>query len=270
MYNVSVVITFYNDHDVIQDALSSVFLQHAGSLFQITEVILIDDGSAVPFSGYTGVVPSGIEFKVFRKDNGGVANARNFGLSKLSKPHFIALLDADDKWLEDKTYLMVSEMIKESAIISGCLSQSHKFFWSELNSTSIEISFRTQLLTNCFLTSTVIMDATQIPQDELYFPDDSWLADEGDLFNRILYRGKGILFNRVLIDYDSGKAPFGEAGVSSKLWGMQMGELRNYVLLLRRRHISRFTFFYLVLYSNLKFVRRLVISNFKKLTRGYQ
>lgn len=264
MLAVSVLITFYNDHDVIQKTLASVFEQETNQLFYIKQVILVDDGSAVPFSGYSGLVPEATEFLVFRKNNGGVADARNFGLKKVECTDFLAFLDADDIWLPNKTAVMVSAMLKHKAAIAGCLSQSHLFRWSKLPDDVIQINFRDQLWSNCFLTSTVILDLRKIQKDELYFPNDKFLADEGDLFNRVLFGNVGILCNRVLIDYSSGKAPFGESGVSSKLLGMQLGELRNYRLLHRRLHINFFELNLYVLLSILKFLRRIVITFARK------
>ena len=66
------------------------------------EIIIVDDGSIDDSWQYLTLAAScDKRICAFRVINGGVAKARNYGLSK-AKGKYIAFLDADDYWLHDK------------------------------------------------------------------------------------------------------------------------------------------------------------------------
>lgn len=91
---VSVVIPAYNAERFIADALASVQAQSCQPL----EIIVVDDGStdrtAQLVRGFAGVC-------YLRQDNAGPSRARNAGI-RAARGEYIAFLDADDLWLEEK------------------------------------------------------------------------------------------------------------------------------------------------------------------------
>jgi glycosyltransferase involved in cell wall biosynthesis len=87
---VAVVVTTYNDAEFLREALASVVLQAPIP----NEIIVIDDGSVVDPAPIVAEFPMAT---LFRKANGGLASARNAGLSAASSA-FITFLDADDKY----------------------------------------------------------------------------------------------------------------------------------------------------------------------------
>ena len=95
MPEVSVIIPTYNSARYVTDAVESVL----GQSFDDLEVLVIDDGSTDEtekvMSGY------GAPVRYIRQANGGVAAARNRGISE-SRGRFVAFLDADDVWLPFK------------------------------------------------------------------------------------------------------------------------------------------------------------------------
>lgn len=95
----SVIIPTYNSEGYVTKAIDSVIAQ----TFKDFEVILIDDGS---IDNTVDVIEKRIKglvnFKIISlKQNAGVANARNIGISK-AKGKYICFLDDDDIWLENK------------------------------------------------------------------------------------------------------------------------------------------------------------------------
>ena len=93
---VSVVIPVFNNEATVGAALESVFAQRFDRPF---EVIVVNDGST---DG------TGMELKKFRdrirvieQNRRGVAGARNVGINA-AVGEYIALLDADDAWTDDK------------------------------------------------------------------------------------------------------------------------------------------------------------------------
>src|SRR5262245_16845767 len=95
MPEVSVIIPSYNSARYLTDAVSSVL----GQTFLDFEVLIIDDGStddtAAVISRY------GERVGYIRQLNAGVAAARNRGI-KESRGRYVAFLDADDTWHQDK------------------------------------------------------------------------------------------------------------------------------------------------------------------------
>ncbi|MGE5464937.1 MAG: oligosaccharide flippase family protein, partial [Syntrophothermus sp.] len=112
---VSAVITAYNSEAFIAEAIRSVLEQsHA-----LDEIVVVDDGS----TDHTRQIVSefadqGIKF--IQQHNMGAGGARNRGIRETSGD-FIAFLDADDVWLEDKTHLQLEYLTShpKAALVSG-------------------------------------------------------------------------------------------------------------------------------------------------------
>ena len=98
----SVVIPLYNKAQSIRKTLDSVLAQ----TYKDFEIVVVDDGSTDDsanvaeatlreFSGRP--MGYGLEFRVLKKENGGVSSARNAGILA-AKGEYIAFLDGDDLW----------------------------------------------------------------------------------------------------------------------------------------------------------------------------
>lgn len=114
---VSVIIPMYNVAEFICDAIESVLTQS----YENFEILCIDDGSpdssAQLVKGF-----SDHRVKLVRQKNRGLAGARNTGLN-LAKGKYVALLDADDLWHEDKLKVHVEHLEKSKDVdISYCPS----------------------------------------------------------------------------------------------------------------------------------------------------
>ena len=93
--NVSVIIPVYNSSKYIAEAIESVL----GQTVKPREIILVDDGSQDNSKDI--ILSYKDKVKYHYQNNGGVASARNTGIS-LSTGLYIAFLDADDIWCENK------------------------------------------------------------------------------------------------------------------------------------------------------------------------
>ena len=81
----SIIITYYNQKIYADELLDCL----APQITDDVEVILVDDGSKIPYeTKYKWV-------NLIRKENGGVSTARNMGLEK-AKGEYISFIDADD------------------------------------------------------------------------------------------------------------------------------------------------------------------------------
>jgi len=120
---VSVIIPCYNDGKLIHEAIESVLNQTC----QNFEILIIDDGSK---DNETIQVLRNLDTpktKVYRKENGGPASARNFGIGK-SKGQFILTLDADDKFAPDflKKGLEILDSKPQVGMVTSYITRIYK------------------------------------------------------------------------------------------------------------------------------------------------
>lgn len=104
MPTISVVIPAYNAERTILETIKSVQQQ----TFSDWEIIVINDGSTDRTIELLQSI-SDERLKIFSYENGGVATARNRGISRACG-EFIAFLDADDLWTPDKLELQLTAL----------------------------------------------------------------------------------------------------------------------------------------------------------------
>lgn len=92
---ISIVIAVYNIEEYIMDCILSVTSQN----FEDYEVILVDDGST-DNSGDICETCADDRISVYHKENGGLSDARNYGLSK-AHGEYVLFVDGDDKIFPD-------------------------------------------------------------------------------------------------------------------------------------------------------------------------
>lgn len=94
---VSVVIPTFNRSALLLRAINSVLNQ----TYKNFELIVVDDGSTDETESTLHHLIANKSIQYFKKANGGVASARNFGTTK-AKGQWYAFLDSDDEWLPNK------------------------------------------------------------------------------------------------------------------------------------------------------------------------
>lgn len=101
---ISVIIPLFNKEKAIEATLLSVLNQ----TYKDFELIIADDGST---DGSSSIVKEYVKkdnrIKYFRKSNGGVSSARNYGLSQATG-EWVVFLDADDEMLPDNLEHLLS------------------------------------------------------------------------------------------------------------------------------------------------------------------
>ena len=263
MYSINVIVPYYNDVKTIHSCIKSIASQSGLGVEFTFKVAIVDDGSDIPCPDLSHYSNKNMEIYQISKVNGGVASARNAGLSSLPPSDFVAFLDSDDVWNSNKTTLMVSTMVSKDIVLLGSFSTSHRFFKSTVLQPRA-IKFSQQLLRNYFLTSTVIIKCSNIPYAAVIFPENQTHAEEGDLFLRITKHHKAGVMPIVLVEYDGGKRGYGDRGLSANLKQMHMGEKLNYMRCFARSDIS-FTLLNLLLaYAHAKYVRRVIANAIRR------
>jgi len=113
---VSVVVPIYNVQEYIERCVKSIMQQ---SYYNI-EILLIDDGS----TDNSGVLADEYaatdnRIKVFHKKNGGLSDARNYGLA-MSTGEYICFIDSDDFIHRDYVECLMSICRKQECDIAQC------------------------------------------------------------------------------------------------------------------------------------------------------
>ena len=111
---ISVIIPTYNRKKYIKRAIDSVIRQS----YKPFEIIVIDDGSTDGTYELIKQSYSSSQISLEKQINSGVSSARNKGI-KLANGDWIAFLDSDDEWFENKLELQVRE-IKKSKTFMIC------------------------------------------------------------------------------------------------------------------------------------------------------
>ena len=106
---ITVIIPAYNCANFINNAIESVFRQ----TYSNYELIVVDDGSKDDTAAK--VLRYGNKLVYIHQKNGGVSKARNTGIQN-SKGEYIAFLDADDVWKENKLEIQEFFLRKHSNV----------------------------------------------------------------------------------------------------------------------------------------------------------
>ncbi|TKB46641.1 glycosyltransferase family 2 protein [Thalassotalea mangrovi] len=109
---ISVVIPFYNDYDFFPEALASVRRQS----YQVAEVVVVNDGADQKSRQFLGQFDD--ITVIHLPENSGSAAARNVGIIA-AVSSWIAFLDADDVWMDNKLAMQV-KFLKDNPHFDGC------------------------------------------------------------------------------------------------------------------------------------------------------
>ncbi len=205
---VSVIIPAYNAEDFIAATIESVLAQD----YPAIEIIVVDDGStddsAKIVRRYQERHPS---VQLIQQANSGVAAARNAGI-KIARGEYIAPLDADDIWFENK----ISEQVK--ALESGPANAGLAYGWSTtIDADGLSIGgvganqLHGQIFANMLFTNVVgngsaplirkkCFDIVGIYGDE-FTQSGAIGCEDQDMYLRIAEHFEFVLVKRILMGY---------------------------------------------------------------------
>ena len=113
---ISIIVPIYNIEEYISKCIDSLIRQTYTNI----EILLIDDGSTDQ-SGVIADEYAKIDSRiiVYHKENGGLSDARNFGIDR-AKGQYIAFVDGDDFIYPQMYEILKKYLCKENADISLC------------------------------------------------------------------------------------------------------------------------------------------------------
>ena len=264
---ISVIIPVFNASKTIERTLESIENQ----TYKNFEVILIDDGSSddsneIITRFIAGKSSSDISYQILHQSNNGVSAARNLALRHATGT-LVALLDADDEWLPEKTekQLAILQNDPQIDLIGTNFNDGVIFFSGPAKTKKLHpVSLKQLLYKNFFATPTIIFKRAIVEKD-IFFDEGMKFMEDQNYWMRICLAGFTCAFlNENLVIAGNGKPPFGHAGLSSNLPAMEKGELYNLRHVYQNKAIGFVEYNFLKLFSSLKFLRRLLISNLRK------
>jgi len=264
-YDVSVIIPVFNSQNTIVRAIQSVIDQ---TFLGNVEIIVIDDGStdnsAQIVSNYRQAHPEA-EISLIQQENKGVSSARNTGM-KQAKGNWIALLDSDDEWLPTKLVRQFDVVNSNPDVDFLGTTRNNEHFdriYFKPMSWLTKISPRLLLYKFVFVVPTILF-RREILNSIGYFNESQRYAEEGNYFIRICNQYNCYLLNESHVITGGGKAHFGESGLSGNLKEMEKGELKNIYFAYNSKIIGLFEYLFLVLFSLLKYLRRIIFVSLRK------
>ncbi|MBK1897705.1 glycosyltransferase family 2 protein [Chryseobacterium paridis] len=252
---VSIVLPLYNAESTIAFSVGSVLEQ----TYKNWELIIINDGSidnsSDVLTDFINKQTTEIKDKIIfiSQENKGPSYTRNKGI-KLATGDFIAFLDSDDLWVNEKLHWQIDYLnkFKDIGIIGGGFNTAHFSKQGDF----IKVSYHKLLFRNFFLTPTVMIRKDFLDQEDYYFNVNKKFCEDQDLWLRLTYKREGICLNRILAKNIVGKANFGESGLSANLDLMHKGEIENFISQYKQKHISIITLLIISGFSYLKYYRR--------------
>ena len=116
MYKVSVIVPVYNTSKYLDKCIKSIVRQTLEDI----EIIIINDGST---DNSQKIIDKYVKkyknIKSYVKDNGGLSDARNYGIERANGEYF-AFIDSDDYIKEDMLYKMYTKAKESSSDIVVC------------------------------------------------------------------------------------------------------------------------------------------------------
>ncbi|WP_318519187.1 glycosyltransferase family 2 protein [Photobacterium leiognathi] len=261
---ISVIIPMYNASLTIEKAINSVISQ--GNKYEI-EVIIVNDGSTdnsldIAYSLKNKYIDI-INIVIINQSNKGVATARNVGVAS-SNGEYIAFLDSDDQWLNNKINLQMDVFNKSNDIdlVAGNFQGLNVNFnkLKKLYDNIYLVTFNQLLRKHYFQPSTVILKRDAF-ESVGGFKDGMTHGEEGLLFYNICFKYSCVIISKDVIQYGDDKHPYASGnGLASNLLKMEKSELSNYYTMFKIGNISFFRFTNLFMFSILKFFRRVLIT----------
>jgi glycosyltransferase involved in cell wall biosynthesis len=117
--NVSVIIPLYNQANYVEEALISIFNQ----TYKINQIIVVNDGSTD--NGLEIINKFSDKIMIINKSNRGIQDTIYEGLKKTTG-NFISFLDADDRWIKNKTEIQL-ELLSKNADIDMVFGNARRF-----------------------------------------------------------------------------------------------------------------------------------------------
>lgn len=187
---VSIIIPVYNGSNYLKEAIDSALSQ----TYKNIEILVIDDGSSDGGATEKVAKTYGKQIKYYKKENGGVATALNFGIKKMTGAYF-SWLSHDDMYYPEKVEKQMEQM-------NGSVDQIVISDWTIINKDGERI--RSSVLDDrlikypgCFLAfdrktwlnACAMLIPSKLFKDNGLFDESLKTTQDYDMLNRLVLAG---------------------------------------------------------------------------------
>lgn len=207
---VSIIMPAYNAEQTISESIESVLKQ----TYQNWELLVVNDGSTDNTSNIVNFF-NDARIILIEQVNGGVANARNNAL-KSANGKYIAFLDSDDLWLEEKLERQIKKLLETNSVMVH--SKTLCFGSNPVKTTDcmvhVELNFedKEKILIYNFISILTVVVAKSVIDEIGYFDEELKGTEDWDMWIRILQK-----YNIVYIDDFLTKYRVSSSGLSGNL-----------------------------------------------------
>ena len=226
MTRVSILMNAYNAQKYLKEAIDSIYAQS----YKDWEIIFIDNCS----TDATKEIVKSYDHRVKyykTKENVSLGEARNFGLEKC-KAEYIAFLDTDDVWLEDKLEKQIA-MLDSEAELQMCyggviyIDKNSKKIGEDVPKASSGYIFP-QLLRRYEINMQTVLIRNSI---EIKFNDKMKFSPDFDLFMKISTKYEVGVIHDILVKYR--KLSNSLTSKTIHLWGIETEKTLNDIFEMR-------------------------------------
>ncbi|MEA4910593.1 putative glycosyltransferase EpsJ [bioreactor metagenome] len=231
---VSVIMPVYNGEKFLGEAIESVLNQ----TFKDFELIIVNDGSkdnSLNIIKEYGNKDNRI--KIIDQINQGVSVARNIGIKK-SSGEYIAFLDSDDIWVEEKLNIQLNKFGSDkelkicgtwASVIDEKGKEIKKFTYPPLEDKKIKQS---SFYKHPFITSSLILKKEILEKNNL-FKVGTHLAEDYEFVTKYIYNNKAKNIDKYLIKYRIHTANSSSKNLKTKL-KMKLAAVKMRILATQR------------------------------------
>lgn len=210
---VSCIIPVFNGERFLAEAIKSIL----GQTYRNVEVIVVDDGSTDDTPSI--VAGFGDSVTYIHQENAGPATARNRGIQE-ARGQFIAFLDADDVWREDKLEKQIARF-RERPELAYSVTLIQNFWEEEVREEAIRFKnhprsrpvpgyvTQTLMVRREWLDRTEGLDVSKAHGDAAdWFQRADALGAVGEVLQEVLTRRRLHLQNRSRVRADTSREEF--------------------------------------------------------------
>jgi glycosyltransferase involved in cell wall biosynthesis len=201
---VSVIIPAYNVSQYISEALDSILSQD----FRDFEIIVVNDGSEDTEELERVLRPYQQRITYLKHENKGISSARNTAL-RIARGDYIALLDADDIWLDNKLSKQVSfiqsggyDFVYADAFLFGDSPWPPGTTFMDMSPSNGQVTLESLLALRCCVVVSTVLAKKQAIFDAGMFDEQVRVTEDFDLWMRMALNGSRFGYQRdVLAKY---------------------------------------------------------------------
>ena len=199
---ISIIIPVYNGSNFLANAIDSALAQY----YHDIEIIVINDGSNDQEKTKYIALSYGDKIKYFEKENGGVASALNFGISKMTGV-FFSWLSHDDLYTPDKVskqieYLSKNDLNTEATILFSnyhLIDFDSNIFYTSTLEPGKPSQFRSWLTAYSYLNGCTLLIPKTLFDKTGFFNERLKHTQDYDLWFRMSFYSDFVFHNDTLV-----------------------------------------------------------------------